>query len=51
MHYKIGGLLLPISGIDPFLEKNKFKAPRVGSEIDIEREYLPGGLEVWIFTL
>ncbi len=51
MHYKIGGLLLPITGIDPFLEKNKFKVLRVGSEIDIEQEDLPEDLEVWIFTL
>jgi len=51
MHYKIGGLSLPITGIDPFLEKNKHKVLRVGNEIDIEKEDLPKEPEVWTFTL
>lgn len=51
MHYKIGGLSLPISGIDPFLEKNKFKVLKVGNEIDIEKEDLPTEPEIWTFTL
>jgi len=51
MHYKIGGLSLPIAGIDPFLEKNKYKIIKVGNEIDIEKEDLPEDPEVWTFTL
>ena len=51
MHYKIGGLSLPISGIDPFLEKNKYKTLKVGNEIDIEKEDLPEEPEIWTFTL
>lgn len=51
MHYKIGGLSLPITGIAPFLEKNKLKILKVGNEIDIEREDLPENPEVWIFTI
>ena len=51
MHYKIGGLSLPIDGIDPFLEKNKFKILKVGNEIDIEKEDLPNEQEIWTFTL
>ena len=51
MHYKIGGLSLPITGIDPFLEKNNLKILKVGIEIDIEREDLPEDPEIWIFTL
>lgn len=51
MHYKIGGLSLPIAGIDPFLEKNKYKVLKVGNEIDIEKEDLPEEPEVWTFTL
>jgi L-ascorbate metabolism protein UlaG (beta-lactamase superfamily) len=51
MHYKIGGLSLPISSIDPFLEKNKFKIMKVGNEIDIEKEDLPKEPEIWTFTL
>lgn len=51
MHYKIGGLSLPIAGIDPFLERNKYKVLKVGNEIDIEKEDLPRDPEVWTFTL
>ena len=51
MHYKIGGLSLPIAGIDPFLEQNKYKVLPVGNEIEIDKEDLPDELEVWTFTL
>ena len=51
MHYKIEGLSLPIAGIDLFLEKNRYKILKVGNEIDIEKEELPGEPEVWVFTL
>ena len=51
MHYKIGGLSLPITGIEPFLEQSKYEILKVGNEIDIEKEDLPEKLEVWTFTL
>lgn len=51
MHYKIGGLSIPIEGIDYFLDKNNFKTLRVGNEIEIEKEDIPDITEVWIFTL
>ena len=51
MHYKIGGLSLPISGIDSFLENSAFTVNYVGNEIDIEKEDLPEEPEVWTFTL
>jgi L-ascorbate metabolism protein UlaG (beta-lactamase superfamily) len=51
MHYKIGGLSLPISGIDAFLKQNPYKLLHVGNEIDIEKEDLPSEPEVWTFTL
>jgi len=51
MHYKIGGLSLPISGIDSFLDQAIYKVNHVGNEIDIEREDLPEEPEIWIFTL
>ena len=51
MHYKIGGLSLPIAGIDGFLEQNKFTVHHVGNEIDLEKEDLPEEPEVWTFTL
>ena len=51
MHYKIGGLSLPIEGIDPFIEKSIYKNIKVGNEIDIEKEELPSEMEIWTFTL
>ena len=51
MHYKIGGLSLPITGIEPFLEESKYEILKVGNEIDIEKEDLPEEPEVWTFTL
>ena len=51
MHYKIGGLSLPIAGIDSFLEGSIFTVSHVGNEIDIEKEDLPEEPEVWTFTL
>jgi hypothetical protein len=51
MHYKIGGLSLPIAGIDPFLAQAKHKVIHVGNEIDIEKEDLPTEPEIWTFTL
>ena len=51
MHYKIGGLSLPIAGLDSFLEPAKHKVIYVGNEIDIEREDLPTEPEIWTFTL
>ena len=51
MHYKIGGLSLPIDGIDPFLENNRYKTLKVGNEIDLEKEDLPSEMEIWTFTL
>jgi L-ascorbate metabolism protein UlaG (beta-lactamase superfamily) len=51
MHYKIGGLSLPIAGIDPFLEQNKMKVIPVGNEIEINKDDLPEEPEIWTFTL
>jgi len=51
MHYKIEGLSLPITPIDPFLEQNSYKVLKVGNEIDIEKEELPQEPELWVFTL
>jgi len=51
MHYKIGGLSLPIAGIDQFLAQSKFKVYPVGNEIDIEKEDIPAQTEIWTFTL
>jgi L-ascorbate metabolism protein UlaG (beta-lactamase superfamily) len=51
MHYRIDGLSISIAGIEPFLEKNRYKILRVGNEIDIEKDELPKEPEIWVFTL
>ena len=51
MHYKIGGLSLPIETIDSFLENNDNETFKVGNEVEIEREDIPEETEIWIFTL
>ncbi|MCD6236350.1 MAG: MBL fold metallo-hydrolase [Thermoplasmata archaeon] len=51
MHYKIQGLSLPISDVNPFLAKNKYRVVHVGNEIDIEKDELPKEGEIWVFTL
>ena len=51
MHYKIGGLSLPIDGLGSFLEITSYKTLKVGNEIDIEKEDLPKEPEIWTFTL
>ncbi len=50
MHYKFGGLSLPIVEIDPFLAKNNFDVLHVGNEIYIGREDMPENPEIWVFT-
>ncbi|MEF8847990.1 MAG: MBL fold metallo-hydrolase [Candidatus Thermoplasmatota archaeon] len=51
MHYKIGGLSLPIETIDSFLENNDHETFKAGNEVEIEREDIPEDTEIWIFTL
>jgi len=52
MHYKIGGLSIPIAGVESFLDNNKeHKIFKVGNEIEINKDDLPEELEIWTFTL
>lgn len=51
MHYKIGGLSLPIDTLDKFLETSIFKILKVGNEIDFEKADIPNESEIWTFTL
>lgn len=51
MHYKIGGLSIPINGIEGFLEETDYKIFKVGNEIEVKKEDLPDETEIWTFTL
>lgn len=53
MHYKVGGLSLPIERVDGFLDKARdyCEIRHVANEIEIEKDDLPDEKEVWVFTL
>lgn len=51
MHYKIGGLSIPIESIEGFLEEKQHKIFKVGNEVEINKDDLPKDLEIWTFTL
>lgn len=52
MHYKVGGLLLPLQSPEEFLKNAKaMHINKVGNEIDFEKEDLPDNTEIWFFTL
>ncbi|RLF37737.1 MAG: Zn-dependent hydrolase [Thermoplasmata archaeon] len=51
MHFKVHGLSLPISDVEPFLNKDRSRVVHVGNEIDIEKEELPKEMEIWVFSL
>ena len=53
MHYKIGGLSLPIDRIDTFLTlaEKKYDIQHVDNEIDMNEDDLPDETEIWVFSL
>ena len=51
MHYRSGGLTLPIAPLDDFLSLVDDEVViRVGNEIEFEKDDLPPETEVWIFS-
>lgn len=52
MHYRIGGLSLSIKPVNEFLGYVPEEAViKVGNSIDFEKEDLPEGSEIWVFSL
>jgi len=53
MHYKVGGLSLPIERIDAFLDaaRPRYAIRHVANEIEVEKSDLPSEPEIWVFTL
>ena len=50
MHYRIGGLTIPIDSVDEFLEMiPEENVVYVGNSIDISAEELPETKECWVF--
>ena len=52
MHFRVGGLSLSIAPVDGFLElANQDLIVKVGNEIELTKDELPEGQEVWVFSL
>ena len=52
MHFKIGGLSLPIHPVEEFLSGfPEERVVKVGNEIEFAQNDLPGNGEVWVFSL
>lgn len=50
MHYRVGGLSIPISPLDDFLEMIPEEAvDYIGNEIDVTREDIDGMKQCWVF--
>ncbi|MDR0778037.1 MAG: MBL fold metallo-hydrolase [Methanomassiliicoccaceae archaeon] len=50
MHYRTGGLSIPINPVDNFLDHLNYDVEHVGNEIDLSADELPDGTEVWLFS-
>ena len=53
MHYKIGGLSLPIDRVSSFLSlaEKKYDIQYVDNEIEMNKDDLPDKTEIWVFNL
>ena len=53
MHYKIGGLSLPIDRVTSFLDlaEKKYDIQYVDNEIEMNKDDLPDKTEIWVFSL
>jgi L-ascorbate metabolism protein UlaG (beta-lactamase superfamily) len=53
MHYKIGGLSLPIERVTPFLSmaEKKYDIQHVDNEIEMNKDDLPDKTGIWVFSL
>ena len=50
MHYRIGGLTIPIKNVDDFLEMiPEDYIVYVGNSLDISKDELPEAKECWVF--
>lgn len=50
MHYRVGGLSIPITPLDPFLDMIPEEAiDYIGNEIEVSAEDLPDHKECWVF--
>ena len=50
MHYRVGGLSIPLNSLDSFLNSVPYEVEHVGNEIDLSSDELPNETTVWIFS-
>jgi len=50
MHYRVGGLSIPLNSIDQFLDSVDYETEHVGNEIDLSSDELPSETTIWVFS-
>jgi L-ascorbate metabolism protein UlaG (beta-lactamase superfamily) len=50
MHYRVGGLSIPVNSVDNFLDSVDHDIEHVGNEMDLSSDELPERTEVWVFS-
>ena len=50
MHYRVGGLSIPVNPADNFLNLIDYEIEHVGNEIDVSADELPSETTVWMFS-
>jgi len=50
MHYRVGGLSIPLNSVDTFLEAFDHDVEHVGNEIDLSADELPSETTIWLFS-
>ena len=50
MHYRVGGLSLPVNSVDNFIDRTDWDVEHVGNEIDLSYDELPSERTIWVFS-
>jgi len=50
MHYRVGGLSMPINSVDRFIDSVEYNVEHVGNEIDLSADELPDETTIWVFS-
>ncbi|MCL2786790.1 MAG: MBL fold metallo-hydrolase [Methanomassiliicoccaceae archaeon] len=50
MHYRVGGLSMPVNPVDSFLDMVGCDVEHVGNEMDVSADELPSETTVWVFS-
>lgn len=50
MHYRVGGLSIPVRPVENFINSAEYEVEHVGSEIDLSADELPSETTIWLFS-